>query len=275
MTTNPLREIEKLKELLRVAKCPACDGSGSIPVQTSAQEYVTRDMAMDAGDLSMEGSLYSEEKWEQQQCQWCDERKTVLNTPASQAGEGTPCPDCGGSGHYAEPNKFGEAESKGPCEKCNGTGATPSPQASAPESPALEALIVRFVCGKGNAWNQVDEEAVQAARVEATRRTVREVDIRKIAEEISNSIFKDVFGEQQVCETTIETVTNKCTAILTRHLDSTSRPVVDERAMEKIVHETAKELESTVSVRGYSYDKSVVIVRNALKSLVRLRKPAS
>jgi len=64
--------------LLKVAKCPACDGSGVIPVQTCVRQYVTRDMAMDAGCPEMEGSLYCDDEWEPQQCQWCDERNTLL-----------------------------------------------------------------------------------------------------------------------------------------------------------------------------------------------------
>lgn len=41
-------------ELLRVAQCPACDGSGAIPHQIGE------------GD------------WELQQCQWCDERQQAI-----------------------------------------------------------------------------------------------------------------------------------------------------------------------------------------------------
>ena len=70
--------------LLTVAKCPCCDGSGSIAVQTSSRQLVTREMAMDAGEPAMEGSLYSDDEWEQQQCQWCDERKTLLAEYAKQ-----------------------------------------------------------------------------------------------------------------------------------------------------------------------------------------------
>ena len=36
--------------------------------------------------------------------------------------EGAKCGACGGSGHYAEPDKFGEPVSKGPCPSCEGTG---------------------------------------------------------------------------------------------------------------------------------------------------------
>jgi hypothetical protein len=43
-----------LVELLRVAKCPACDGSGVISHQVGEQE------------------------WEHQKCQWCDERNAAL-----------------------------------------------------------------------------------------------------------------------------------------------------------------------------------------------------
>jgi len=64
--------------LLKVAKCPACDGSGVIPVQTCARQYVTREMAMDAGQPEMEGSMYCDDEWEPQECQWCDERDTLL-----------------------------------------------------------------------------------------------------------------------------------------------------------------------------------------------------
>ena len=68
--------------LLRVAKCPACDGSGVIPVQTCARQCVTREMAMDAGCPEMEGSLYCDDEWEPQQCQWCDERDQLLKANA-------------------------------------------------------------------------------------------------------------------------------------------------------------------------------------------------
>lgn len=53
-TASAILPIEQLLGLLRVAKCPACDGSGGIPYQVGDQE------------------------WEQQQCQWCDERATIL-----------------------------------------------------------------------------------------------------------------------------------------------------------------------------------------------------
>lgn len=72
--------LQNARELLRVAICPECDGSGAKQVQTSSRQYVTREMAMDAGDRSMEGSLYSDDAFEVQQCQWCDERKTVLES---------------------------------------------------------------------------------------------------------------------------------------------------------------------------------------------------
>lgn len=67
----------QVEALLAAAKCPNCDGSGSIAVQTGSRQCVTRDMASDAGDLSMEGSPYSDEAWEQQQCQWCYERAAL------------------------------------------------------------------------------------------------------------------------------------------------------------------------------------------------------
>jgi hypothetical protein len=41
-------------------------------------------MALDAGEPSMEGSLYSDDEWEQQQCQWCDEKNRLISEIASQ-----------------------------------------------------------------------------------------------------------------------------------------------------------------------------------------------
>ncbi len=50
-------------ESQRIAIAEAC----GIELQQCVRprQYVTADMAMDAGDRSMEGSLYSEEEWEQ------------------------------------------------------------------------------------------------------------------------------------------------------------------------------------------------------------------
>lgn len=69
--------LEVIKNLLEMAVCPNCDGSGAVQRQVSDRQYVTRDMALDAGDPSLEGSLYSEQ-WEVEQCQWCDEKNQVL-----------------------------------------------------------------------------------------------------------------------------------------------------------------------------------------------------
>lgn len=71
-------ENKQLKSLLEYAKCPNCDGSGCIPYQTSSRQYVTRDMAIDAGDPTLEGALYSDDEWEAEQCQWCYEREQIL-----------------------------------------------------------------------------------------------------------------------------------------------------------------------------------------------------
>ena len=47
----PANEIKRLQGLLKVAKCPNCDGSGAMPHQVADGE------------------------WEAEQCQWCDETK--------------------------------------------------------------------------------------------------------------------------------------------------------------------------------------------------------
>jgi len=77
-----LKELEaenkKLKGLLSQAQCPNCDGSGCIPKQVSSEQRVTRDMASDAGDMALEGSLYSRDRWEAEQCQWCYEKEQAL-----------------------------------------------------------------------------------------------------------------------------------------------------------------------------------------------------
>ncbi|MFA7218944.1 MAG: hypothetical protein WC119_00265 [Synergistaceae bacterium] len=73
-------ENDRLKILLKIAICPNCDGSGAIPVQTCARQYVTHDMAMDACCPEMEGSLYCDDEWEATQCQWCYEKDEILKT---------------------------------------------------------------------------------------------------------------------------------------------------------------------------------------------------
>lgn len=71
-------EKERFKGLLKIAQCPNCDGSGGIPHQVSSRQYVTRDMAIDAGDESLEGSLYSGDEWELEPCRWCYERDQAI-----------------------------------------------------------------------------------------------------------------------------------------------------------------------------------------------------
>jgi len=75
--------------LLTVAKCPNCDGSGAVQVRVGTRHYATREMALDAGDPSLEGSLVSDDEWEVEQCQWCDERNQLLKKYAERANEST------------------------------------------------------------------------------------------------------------------------------------------------------------------------------------------
>lgn len=72
------KERERLAELLAVARCPACDGSGVLVTGGREVEYVSRDMAVDAGDPSLEGSIYRESEPEISQCQWCHEKSALL-----------------------------------------------------------------------------------------------------------------------------------------------------------------------------------------------------
>ncbi len=71
-------KLDEAIKLLKVAKCPNCDGSGSIPRQVASQQVVTKEMALDAGDPSLAGSCFGCDEWEQEQCQWCDERTKLL-----------------------------------------------------------------------------------------------------------------------------------------------------------------------------------------------------
>ena len=74
-------------QLLKVAVCPNCDGSGAVQVQTQSRQYVSREMAMDAQCPEMEGSLYSDDEFEVEQCQWCYERTRVVADFEAQAND--------------------------------------------------------------------------------------------------------------------------------------------------------------------------------------------
>lgn len=75
-----LRELPGYKqalELLRAARCPNTECvDGAIPVPLG-EHHVTHDMAIDAGDPSLEGQSMGIE-WGQEQCQWCTERDELL-----------------------------------------------------------------------------------------------------------------------------------------------------------------------------------------------------
>ena len=75
METN----INMLLNLLNESKCPNCDGSGIIVHHITENQYVTRDMAIDAGNKSLEGSLYSKGDCDIEPCQWCDEKHKILS----------------------------------------------------------------------------------------------------------------------------------------------------------------------------------------------------
>lgn len=70
-------DTEHLVSLLRVARCPTCDGSGVI-MEGGGTIYVSREMAMDACDPSLEGSVYHHQEPQVYQCQWCDERQAAI-----------------------------------------------------------------------------------------------------------------------------------------------------------------------------------------------------
>jgi len=51
--------------------CPNCDNVGYTVHQVSGRGYATRDMAIDAGDINLQGEPYSNDEWEQEQCEFC------------------------------------------------------------------------------------------------------------------------------------------------------------------------------------------------------------
>jgi len=51
--------------------CSDCPNQGWYLRQTSVRSYVTRDMALDAQIPELEGSLYTDDEWEQEQCEFC------------------------------------------------------------------------------------------------------------------------------------------------------------------------------------------------------------
>lgn len=62
---KPGHDPAQLRELLRVAKCPACDGSGAYPVETGG---CGGDGENDTRECHLE------------QCRWCDERNALFAT---------------------------------------------------------------------------------------------------------------------------------------------------------------------------------------------------
>ncbi len=72
MTTLP-----SIAALIRAARCPECDGSGVVQ-SGGGTMYVTHDMAIDAGDRSLEGQVYHHQEPDVHQCQWCAERDDIL-----------------------------------------------------------------------------------------------------------------------------------------------------------------------------------------------------
>jgi len=64
---------KKQVEEIGYIDCSNCDNQGFTVKQTSEKQYVTKDMATDACEPEMEGQLYSDDEFEQEQCQWCYE----------------------------------------------------------------------------------------------------------------------------------------------------------------------------------------------------------
>jgi hypothetical protein len=89
MRTETECRLQDALNLLKVAKCPNCDGSGAKLVQTKGFQHVTRTMALDAQCPEMEGMVCSNDEYDYEPCQWCDERRQLL--------AGKNCDDLAGS----------------------------------------------------------------------------------------------------------------------------------------------------------------------------------
>lgn len=64
-------------------KCPVCKGDGCLYNGERQEERVTRDMALDACDPTLEGSVYREAEPEFVACQLCDGSGEIeVETPA-------------------------------------------------------------------------------------------------------------------------------------------------------------------------------------------------
>lgn len=91
--------------------CPTCQGEGQVVV---GENRVTRDMASDAGEPSMEGMHYD---YDYQPCEDCN-GSGVVETDT------TPCPTCNGKGKVRETHSTGLHLSTGTvqCSDCKGRG---------------------------------------------------------------------------------------------------------------------------------------------------------
>lgn len=104
-------------------QCPNCEGRGYIP--HSVIQYVSRDMAADAGNMAYEGLPIFHEVQEQ-----CDvsvtqdvliNSKTSLPVKSDELRKDDTCPDCEGSGEVSCETWFND-DGMTPCDRCNGKG---------------------------------------------------------------------------------------------------------------------------------------------------------
>lgn len=89
------RENTKIKELLSVALCPNCDGSGATVEMIQQAEYVTQEMANDAGQPERAGERLRDNQYAQVECEWCHCKKALLATDKETARKPTVVCLCG------------------------------------------------------------------------------------------------------------------------------------------------------------------------------------
>ena len=77
-------------------QCPYCEGQGYHAQPQTIYQRVTKEMASDAGDLTLEGyPVYAGENFEQTQCDHCEGSGLTNEEPNTETSDRLRCPDCG------------------------------------------------------------------------------------------------------------------------------------------------------------------------------------
>lgn len=67
--------------------CRECNGRGVVVARYRPATYVSHDMAMDAGDMALEGTVYEEEEYEFAECAACRQAWNAREAAQQQEGK--------------------------------------------------------------------------------------------------------------------------------------------------------------------------------------------